>query len=197
VAADWGNVPEWLAGVGTVGTLVYGLRLLAHERERSDRAQDDARRAQAACLSASIETRQQQVGSIRMRMHYRVVVVSNASASPVYDVRAQVCAPQGRSYLEMFWPVIRPGEVEESIGPAPHLPKRDDLLVDLWFQDAAGRHWRRDLSGALMERYRPAPRRRTLWPGRRTQALRHLPPGDVPPLTDPRPPDPAPSTSSS
>lgn len=44
---DWGSVPDWLAGVGTVGTLAVAVRVLS--REASDRRKQGefARSAQA------------------------------------------------------------------------------------------------------------------------------------------------------
>jgi hypothetical protein len=141
-------VPTWVAALGTVGTLFYGLRLLDLERNRVAGADGDARRSQASCLSAAIERRTDSVGRMAFPRPYRVVVISNASASPVYDVSALVCDDVGRSYVRLFWSVVRPGEEEKSVGYAPHLPDLD-LLVDLWFKDAAGHLWRRDLTGAL------------------------------------------------
>lgn len=127
---------------------------------------------------------------------YRVVVISNASISPVYDVNALVCDDVGRSYVRLFWSVVRPGEDEKSVGYAPHLPD-GDLLVDLWFKDAAGHLWRRDITGTLVERCASDPPQSRFRLGRTKRGLPPAVPGDVPPLTNPPPPKDPPAATSS
>jgi hypothetical protein len=77
-AANYGTVPDWLAGVGTVGTQAFTLWLFA--REQSDR-----RRAQAPDGLRLAHDAAAQAG--RGRPHLRLKV-KNDSTEPVYDVRA-------------------------------------------------------------------------------------------------------------
>ena len=38
---DWGSVPDWVAAVGTVGTLVVALAIIALDRRKEERAHAD------------------------------------------------------------------------------------------------------------------------------------------------------------
>jgi len=191
----WGDVPAWVAAVGTVGTFTYGFRLLARENDRAHRADEDTRRAQAVAISAAVEIRTEEDGPLRRRRAFSEIVMLNASLSPVYDVNVYITRTNGVTIGVLAVPVLLPGERHKPLGdvlnppPAHILPSTlirpvpaFPVWTDVWFHDAAGHTWRRDHRGVLHD-LQPTPAR-TLW----QQLTRRKPEvrtPDFPPVQDP------------
>ncbi|MEH1167209.1 hypothetical protein V6V47_17675 [Micromonospora sp. CPCC 205539] len=148
-AVDWGSVPDWFGGVGSIASVLFvylGLR-----REIRARRTDDLRfrATQARLVSAVAEIR----GNSVLR-----VIVANESDAPVLDVTVlprlvppddpdgtpvdlaaakQVRRIQGRESQELF-----------VTSTAEHrLRAADTVLLDLTFTDHDGNRWRRSGTG--------------------------------------------------
>jgi hypothetical protein len=151
-AANYGTLPDWLAGVGTVGTLAFSLWLFA-------RQQADRRLAQAQMVSAwptAPEPTPTGGGVIF------AVKVKNASTEPVYDVRATM-VPYDSPHADN--PEAATGQVGTTTVRMPILPGGEELesgvdpirtgilpgAVGLSFTDAQGIRWQRLPSGVLRE----------------------------------------------
>ncbi|MGC4747663.1 hypothetical protein ACLQ28_18710 [Micromonospora sp. DT201] len=76
---DWGSVPDWFGGLGTVGTLLFGVLSLRRElraRRREDRA---AQARQARLVFTTSRTEGKSVLRVR---------VANDSDGPIFDLAA-------------------------------------------------------------------------------------------------------------
>lgn len=100
------------------------------------------------------------------------VVVSNASALPVYDVEVMAMGPEpdrirGRAYVGIVTPAEPVGVEFPSFDPeervsttadqqrVEHLETEADLSVGVRFRDTAGRRWARNGDGVLMKESDP------------------------------------------
>jgi hypothetical protein len=52
---EYGTVPDWLAGAGTVGALVVALVLLSHDLRARREVEEERRRAQASRVVCWLE----------------------------------------------------------------------------------------------------------------------------------------------
>jgi hypothetical protein len=137
------------AAVGTVGAFVTGGVLLRREIQRDESRQEETRRAQASLVAAYTDP-ESRVAEAYIPLQ---VLVSNQSESPVYEACLVLPDDAGPQGLMNYAVGLVPGG---STLPAPlpdHL--RSSYLapaaVELYFDDAAGRTWRRDERGALHE----------------------------------------------
>lgn len=131
VGVDYGSVPDWLQGVGTVLALFVGFSVL--RREQTHRL-----REQAAQVAAWLEQRPD-----RGEGAY-AVVVNNASALPVFAATVIANEGGGRDPQWAHYPVLAPGARPE-FGPV--FDPVAGLIVT--FNDSFGRGWTRDELGVL------------------------------------------------
>ncbi len=143
---DWGSVPDWLAGIGTVGTLAFfGMQLRndkrrhrTEEQRRVDEARD--REASQARLVAS-----------RARWDYGPssgyaarITVRNDSPFPITDVQAQLVSRGDQPPSVALWeiaaglpqPVIDPGGLSEFRLVPPYQPSAPEDGMDAASYDA-------------------------------------------------------------
>jgi hypothetical protein len=141
---QWGNVAEWVGGIGTAGAFVATYLLLRHElaTRRVQREADE--RAQANQVAAWMGTFPQDGSAIGGRP---VLNVGNQSTSPVYDVVAKATAvDESGVFVEDSWQAFGPVDTKRGTY-ATRVDK--DARVELWFTDSAGLRWNRDADGAL------------------------------------------------
>ena len=81
---QWGDVPTWLAAVGTVGAFIFTGVLL--RRERQDRISSQAKLVAAWMAEERPNTFDVIEGGLEPDEDYLCVKVNNASAEPVYDI---------------------------------------------------------------------------------------------------------------
>src|SRR6266508_3217434 len=148
ISVGSGTLPDWLAGIGTVGTLFFTLVLLL--REIRSRRSGQARLVAAWVKEAEDPSRPSPVLS---------VIVRNGSTEPVYHVWVawyddvahdeRGGKPGDRIFQMKCLPPLTElpseGKVPARMG---HLP-----LLTIEFTDASGRRWRRE-GGALSPRRR-------------------------------------------
>jgi hypothetical protein len=178
---SWGDVPTWVAAVGTVGTLTSALwqigserrrRLASEEQLRADRHVEQARLI-AAYLGDEFDGSQSQAGGSDQGQ--TEVFLVNNSPEPVYALAVGIVFVQGaapHSLEDMLklnrdqfqgrrGPVttvsILPGGLYRvwisGTGWGRIIPGR--IGVGLAFSDAAGAHWIRRATGHLSELAEP------------------------------------------
>ncbi|GAB3939959.1 hypothetical protein [Micromonospora vulcania] len=148
---DWGSVPDWFGGLGTVGTLLFGVLSLRREL-RARRREDQAAQARQARL-VSTTTRTEGKGVLRVR-------VANDSDGPVFDLVATPVvhsgdpAPGGRRVPEatVTGPVDRldggtAAELFIAVDRSIDLTGYASATVQLCFTDQQGNRWRREGTG--------------------------------------------------
>jgi hypothetical protein len=137
---DWGSVPEWVAAVGTVGTLVYATVLLGKQRQRLQQEVDRHDREQASLVSAWVKLEHGGQLSVRLR---------NANDVPIYQCYLELLDPDGGVLDQRFEESVPPGE--HDLSPYDHELQFDPDLVSvkLDFFDPEGRHWVRRPNGTL------------------------------------------------
>jgi len=178
VGLRWGDLPTWIASVGTVGALGAALFQINTERQRRHAAEAarkaDEHQAQARLMSAVMGPQvEDPVNPDHPEYSGRTGIdIINASSEPVYNVVVGVTFVQGaaphdlegiiKSHLggeTKFWPVpattvavIPPGRFRVWI-PGRHwsgiLSGRNGAEVA--FTDRAGSHWIRRAMGKLEE----------------------------------------------
>jgi hypothetical protein len=144
----WGTVPDWVAAVGTVGSLFSALYLLKHEIDerkhlRATRETEAARAVSAWCQCEDDK---------------HILNVRNGGEEPIYDcmvyadpLGAEALA-EGRTHgLEVLFGTVPPGSTLDD--PRHNLKLQSDRFgfptVEVEFTDAQGRHWRRDSTGRI------------------------------------------------
>lgn len=94
-----GNLPSWLAAVGTVGTLIAALLQIRSERARfvAQQAADrqERRYAQARLISAWMKALGSDPPTDGTPHSYMKIALANGSAEPVYNVLVTVVDVQG------------------------------------------------------------------------------------------------------
>lgn len=155
VIADvaWGDAATWAAAGGTLAAVVVALGIALRDTLRQ-RWRD--RRWQAEQVTAWLGGRlpTADMSSMSLRLH-----VGNASRQSVYQVIATLVAIQGAwrrdgreggiEHRTFLWQVS-PGDRAASISFSGHgMMLR--FGIELAFQDAAGRNWRRLADGRLEE----------------------------------------------
>lgn len=155
---DLGTVPDWVAGIGTVGTLAAALVQISRERAKNaserSKAEAEEERSQATQVASWIVTTYPM-----MRM-----VLQNGSDTPIYSAVISFVyqsgpgprtseeagkQQQGSLYgyrLTRF--VIPPGSYEISFA-SPWEGKGPKPQTELAFTDSRGKHWVRRFDGKL------------------------------------------------
>ena len=169
VTTFYGIVPDWLAALGTVGAFIAGLLLLRKELDARREAQDDRRRAQARLVAtwASNSRRPENESSVPEF----VVVTSNGSDEPVYDVLVELFSrllnlqPPGMSQPQQ--PVLRLGfdVLPPQYREAQRVAKNQEGIpgwLTISFRDSQGYRWKRHGNGWLQLLEGPRPPRRAV-----------------------------------
>lgn len=169
----WGNVAEWVTGLGTVFALGLAIWLAVKaQREalqlRREALEDtrtrQARRVYAAPMLGREETVRAADGTTAKVLHHKGRVV-NASKYPVFNVEVWASArPRfvSEPILEgngVRWssPVLLPGH-EEFDTPFQYTlrpgddPEHSVVELELWFDDEAGVRWLRMSPGQVLVR---------------------------------------------
>jgi hypothetical protein len=177
MAVNWGDVPTWVAGVGTVGTLAAALWQIRTERHRRLAADEELRferhLEQARLVAAYLGEQEEPEnpsgtpGAIEGRTAF---YLANNSAEPVYSVIVGMVFVQGAGprTLERMIEENRKGRGRR--GPVTTVSILPGGLYRVWvagtgwhrilsgrggveiaFTDRAGSHWLRRADGRLEE----------------------------------------------
>lgn len=151
---DWGTVPDWVAGIGTAGALIFTGLLFRHELNRaSDERQaalqreTDREAEQAGAISSWIELDER----TEMGSFWRVVV-GNASTAAVYNCLVEATEyPDGEieSYAMATIPPGSPQSANLNPDRFRHVRTSPAINSQVRFTDAHGRHWLRNWYGEL------------------------------------------------
>lgn len=145
----WGDVPTWLAAIGTIGAVIAALCLARSDGIRRERQQ---RRHQAELVTAWLGSEDTFGGHIRQS-----IVIQNSSPQSVYLLVASLVAAQGafrdtavgdaRAFRATVGQVP-PGKYETHVSSPGH-GMHVKLAIELAFRDAAGVCWLRRGNGSL------------------------------------------------
>lgn len=152
MATDWGDVPTWVAGVGTLLAVAVALWLAGRDDRRW---RQEVRRRQAELITAWFG------GPDRPRNPDRPndkpVTIANASPQLVYEMIVSLVAVQGAYRQDarkggesgrIYVGQVPPGRYETFMRDVDYGMYKAYGL-ELAFQDAAGRYWRRLGDGRL------------------------------------------------
>jgi len=140
---QWGNVPTWLAAVGTIGAVVVAIWLALGDSRRRARAEQ---RRQAEVITAWVAQTIGQgilvkVANASNQAAYRLIVSSS-------DATRQGDRPPGDPETwRAFVSELPPGETDVYVAWEGGMSARPG--VEIAFQDSAGRIWKRDYRGLL------------------------------------------------
>ena len=144
------DAADIFSAIGTVGAFGVVMYLLRKEQQREAARSEDERRAQAARVSAWLETSPTSHGGRELLFH-----VHNASDMPIYEVELPLPSPDGAEATE-FVGLVPPGQTIRRPAPADWLRSYvDPEPIQIEFQDSAGRRWTRDEQGTLARADRP------------------------------------------
>jgi hypothetical protein len=164
---QYGDLPTWVAAIGTAGALAVAfLQIRTERRARKAREAEErrhTRRRQAVRISSWIASSDDmaQVGwqDSSSLPRYGAVLLNN-SEEPVYEVAASLVSIQGagpsaskgdgRLEYRAYLSVVPPGRHLADLGTCDSWPS-GRAGVDLLFTDATGVHWLRRANGALDE----------------------------------------------
>ncbi len=145
---QWGDAASWLAAVGTIAAAGVALGLSLREGRR--RSAEDRRR-QAELITAWVA-----VEDPEDRYPYVPVAVANASHQVAYRLVVSLGdafrgghRPDDPLLWRNFVWQLPPGEKRVDVDWTAGMGARPG--VQIAFQDAAGRHWIREVSGKLVE----------------------------------------------
>jgi hypothetical protein len=151
---QWGDVPTWVAALGTVGAVAVALVLAGRDGRRRI-AQE--RRRQAELVTAWVTDDATTVTDQLESKVYLGLVVQNSSTQLVYQLIASLVATQG-AYREdardedhrfrTYVGDVPPGSRRTRLEYGGH-GMSIRLGVEIAFQDAGGRWWRRKGNGNL------------------------------------------------
>lgn len=150
-----GNVPTWCAFGAAFCAAVFTWRALQRERRRDAHREGREARAQADQVAAWIVK-----ADLESFPEHKVWVarIGNSSALPVFAIAFEVTMIPGWEphYIYGAQPTgatIPPGS-HYDIHPVTDDMSRhsvEELLVSVWFTDAAGVRWHRDVAGQLSQ----------------------------------------------
>lgn len=122
--------------------------LLRQEQQREAIRSEDERRAQAARVSAWLETRPTAHGGRELLFH-----VHNASDMPIYEVSLPTMTPGDEDAEAEFIGLVPPGQTIMRATPREWIKTYfTPEPVQIEFLDSSGHQWTRAEQGALQER---------------------------------------------
>jgi hypothetical protein len=137
---QWGNLPQWLAAIGTAGGLFYALRLFRRE-SRARHEQDEDRLRD---LAKYVAVWPNDLGTLTLR---------NGGQEPVYDVWIYASREEGLGAgdnLPVLYtiPLLPPVKVIDTGTKVP--APMGTQVFRLVFTDARGIRWVRESGGTLI-----------------------------------------------
>lgn len=145
---SWGTVPDWVAAIGTVGSLFTALYLLKQEIGERKRLLAFRETQAARAVSAWCQFEDDKY----------ILFARNGGEEPIYDcmvyahpLGAEALA-EGRTHgLEVLFGTIPPGATldDRTHSQALQSDRFGFPPVEVEFTDAQGRHWRRAASGDI------------------------------------------------
>lgn len=135
---DWGTFPDYLSGIGTVGTLAVALWVLT--RELDDRRDRDA--AQARLVTVDAETASGDVVPVR---------VTNHSSEPIIGLEVEEVSWVPPHGPDVRWRV--PPSIMGARSSASVTPPGESLWVPVEFVNAAGERQGIRVPGAVTVRF--------------------------------------------
>lgn len=150
LAIQWGSVADWVAAVGTVGSLFAALHIIKEERKEKRKAVEDAPLLQAQLVSAWSEVENDQ----------HVLFAMNGGINPIYDVMVYgspvdfIAHPSGPSHnVEVLFGTIAPGKTLDEKGQSDRLKcdRFGEPSVEIEFTDVHERHWKRGADRKVIE----------------------------------------------
>ncbi len=143
-----GEAADVFSAIGTVGAFGVALYLLRKEQQREAIRDDDDRRAQAARVSAWLETRPTLHGGRELLFH-----VHNASDMPIYEVSLPTMTPGDEDAEAEFIGLVPPGQTITRAAPREWIRTYfSPEPVQIEFLDSSGNQWTRDEQGSLQQR---------------------------------------------
>jgi hypothetical protein len=160
--AQWGTIPEWVAGVGTAGAFVSVV--IIYQRDRKMGRYENLR-AQARLIDAWISSAKWQRGGTHgdtiLPTIDLTISFSNSSPHAVRSVEIEICRDETSEIFQCgVVPPTGPGNPESRTCPVPAPPGSEpgtpgsEFLAGLYtllvsFVDAGGNRWSRDSQGNL------------------------------------------------
>lgn len=147
-ASDWGNVAEWVAAIGTVGTLAAAVLAIRGEFGSMQEERGRLRRLQGSQVSGGIiDSASDEDG-----LFYNLVI-ANASDLPIYSVTATVGPPAGHDggAIEYKYLHLPPHTEQRERVSADLSPTGALIFYELTFKDSNGLGWLRSAEGDLIE----------------------------------------------
>lgn len=168
---NFGDVPTWVAAIGTVGTLIFALAQIRSERDRRIKQEkadrEERKKAQARLISGWVGEFDHSYGE-RGRT---AIMLSNGSAEPVYRVYAAIVFIQGaaphtgeewhtiekqggfaaQSQATTTASILPPGTWRVWVPNANWGILGGRIGAEVAFTDRASVHWVRRATGALEE----------------------------------------------
>jgi hypothetical protein len=176
VSIQVGDIPTWVAAIGTVGALVAALWQISNERKRRiiQDAEDRAERhqSQAQLVATWIGEIEQATGSVEYDDGRTAIELLNGSAEPIYSLVVGLVYIQGSApkSLEAWFKLKKQSEPDHQVSPPvmilsilPPGRWRVWFPASSWgilsgriggevaFTDRAGAHWIRRAKGNLEE----------------------------------------------
>ena len=134
----FGNLPEWIGALGTVGALAGSLILIGRQMGEWKQAAEDKRRRWAENVTAWV---QDYLGG-EQPFPLIVLRVANSNPTAIYHVALNLnVGVRGRFYR--WLDTLGPYETREIKIPLPGAPRSNLLVPDVAFVDASGRGWTR------------------------------------------------------
>lgn len=146
-ATDWIQAgADAFAALGTVGAFGVGFLLFRREHRREEGHAEEARRAQAAKVSAWVAMKLARDGSPGL-----LFFVHNASDMPIYETALPLPTRPGEETDSEFIGLVPPGQTVTRAAPSEWLGSYySPEPVQIEFLDSAGWFWTRDEQGFLM-----------------------------------------------
>ncbi|MFJ8815884.1 hypothetical protein [Amycolatopsis thermoflava] len=139
---DWGNVPGWVAAVGTIGTLTLTVRVAWNQVRDRRQEQEDRRAAQARLVTAWVD-------DVRRGKGFTATVkVKNSSDQAVYGLRVSLAVGVRGQYVA-GQSALGPGASAEIEFKLAGYPRGELEAPGIAFTDAGGLQWIRLATGEL------------------------------------------------
>jgi hypothetical protein len=142
---NFGDVPTWIAAIGTTGAFVVALVLLFQSLKQSKKDSADRRKEQAKLMSAWST-------GVSMTKPYPTISfkLRNASEEPIYAISLRAAVGVRGTFIRHVGTLGPQQTADLHIYP-PAAPRGDNTNPDVAFTDTAGVQWLRKANGQLTE----------------------------------------------